>query len=85
MLAARETAGLGADVTFHVLRHTYARMLVKAGVHLMIVAQSLGHVDTRTVEKHYGHLAPSHAAETIRANLPIFGVETSDAAQRSRR
>jgi len=74
--AAREAAKLSDDVTFHVLRHTYASLLVKAGVHLMIVAQSLGHSDTRMVEKHYGHLAPSHAAETIRANLPTFGVAT---------
>lgn len=44
----------------------------KAGVHLSIVAQSLGHADTRMVEKHYGHLAPSHIAQAIRANLPNF-------------
>jgi integrase len=75
MAEARKAAGFGDDVTFHVLRHTYASMLVKAGVHLMIVAQSLGHADTRMVEKHYGHLAPSHAAETIRASLPNFGVQ----------
>lgn len=77
MLEACAAAQLGTDVTFHVLRHTYASMLVKAGVHLMIVAQSLGHADTRMVEKHYGHLAPSHAAETIRASLPIFGIQLS--------
>jgi len=32
------------------------------------VAGSLGHTDTRMVEKHYGHLAPSHAAAAIRGN-----------------
>jgi hypothetical protein len=26
------------------------------------------------VEKHYGHLAPSHVADEIRAKLPSFGV-----------
>jgi integrase len=77
MLNARKVAGLDADVTFHILRHTYASILVKAGVHLSIVAQSLGHADTRMVEKHYGHLAPSHVAQAIRANLPNFGVETT--------
>jgi len=71
---ARDAAGLEEDVTFHVLRHTYASILVKAGVHLSIVAQSLGHADTRMVEKHYGHLAPSHVAQAIRASLPRFGV-----------
>jgi hypothetical protein len=52
-------------------------MLIKEGVHPMIVAGSLGHADTRMVEKHYGHLAPSHAAETIRAKLPVFGVNSA--------
>ena len=51
----------------------------------MIVAQSLGHADTRMVEKHYGHLAPSHAAETIRANLPTFGIEASGGVARKQR
>ncbi|MDB6084547.1 MAG: phage integrase [Gammaproteobacteria bacterium] len=77
MAEARAAAGLDDEVTFHVLRHTYASMLVKAGVHLSIVAQSLGHADTRMVEKHYGHLAPSHAAQAIRANLPTFGAEVA--------
>lgn len=77
MLEARTAAGLDDQVTFHTLRHTYASMLVKAGVHLMIVAASLGHRDTRMVEKHYGHLAPSHAAAAIRANLPVFGIDSS--------
>jgi integrase len=74
---ARGFAGLSEDVTFHTLRHTYASMLVKAGVHLSIVALSLGHADTRMVEKHYGHLAPSHVAHAIRTNLPSFEVETA--------
>jgi Protein of unknown function (DUF2934) len=26
----------------------------------MVVAQNLGHADTRMVERHYGHLAPSY-------------------------
>lgn len=71
---ARAGARLDEDVTFHVLRHTYASLLVKAGVHLSIVAHSLGHADTRMVEKHYGHLAPSHVAQAIRSNLPSFNV-----------
>jgi hypothetical protein len=42
-------------------------------VPLMVVAQNLGHADTRMVEKHYGHLAPSFVADAIRANAPRFG------------
>jgi integrase len=82
MSEARAAARLDDDVTFHILRHTYASMLVKAGVHLSIVAHSLGHADTRMVEKHYGHLAPSHVAQAIRANLPNFGVEGAGSVQK---
>jgi hypothetical protein len=40
---------------------------------LMVVARNLGHVDTRMVEKHYGHLAPSYIADAVRAGAPKFG------------
>jgi hypothetical protein len=43
------------------------------GVPLMVVARNLGHSDTRMVEKHYGHLAPSYIADAIRAGGPRFG------------
>ncbi len=67
--AAVEAAGL-SDVTLHELRHTYASTMVRGGAPLMIVAQALGHSDTRMVEKHYAHLAPSYVAETIRRLAP---------------
>ena len=35
--------------------------------------EELGHSDTRMVEKHYGHLAPSYIADAIRAGAPRFG------------
>ena len=59
--------------TFHTLRHTNASHLVQAGVPLIFVAEALGHADARMVTKHYGHLAPSHVADAIRAALPKFG------------
>ena len=59
--------------TFHTLRHTWASLSVMSGVPLMVVARNLGHVDTRMVEQHYGHLAPSYVAEAIRAGAPRFG------------
>ena len=43
------------------------------GVPLLVVAKNLGHADTRMVEKHYGHLAPSYIADAIRAGAPKFG------------
>jgi hypothetical protein len=45
------------------------------GMPLMVVARNLGHADTRMVEKHYGHLAPSYVADEIRKAAPRFGVE----------
>lgn len=59
-----------ADVSFHILRHTYGSFLARKGVQLQVIAAALGHADTRTTEKHYAHLQPDYVAETIRANLP---------------
>ena len=73
MKEANENAKLSPPITFHGLRHTWASLSVMAGVPLMVVAKNLGHVDTRMVEKHYGHLAPSFIADAIRAGAPKFG------------
>jgi len=45
---------------------------------LMVVARNLGHRDTRMVELHYGHLAPSYIADAIRAGAPRFGITVDD-------
>jgi hypothetical protein len=45
------------------------------GAPLLVVAQNLGHADTRMVEKHYGHLTASYVADAIRAAAPRFGIE----------
>ncbi len=39
-----------------------------------VIAEQLGHADTRMTEKHYAHLAPSYVAETIRAHFPTLGI-----------
>ena len=78
VVRAMREACTGAKVsppaTFHTIRHTYASHLVQAGVPLLFVASALGHVDSRMVEKHYGHLGPSHVADMIRERLPRFGI-----------
>ena len=49
------------------------------GMPLPVIARNLGHADTRMVEKHYGHLAPSYVADAVRKHAPRFGsVETSN-------
>ena len=35
---------------------------------------NLGHADTRMVEKHYGHLAPSFISDAIKAGAPRYRV-----------
>jgi integrase len=73
MREACERAGIDY-ANFHALRHSWASLSVMAGMPLMVVAKNLGHVDTRMVEKHYGHLAPSFIVDAIRATAPRFGM-----------
>ena len=70
---AAEAVGL-VDVSFHILRHTYGTFLAQAGVPLQVIAEALGHADTRITSRHYAHLMPSYVKDTIRAALPAFGV-----------
>jgi integrase len=65
--AACTAAGIDRDVTFHALRHTFATSLAHEGVPLFVIAECLGHRDTRMVEKHYGHWSHSYVASTVRA------------------
>ena len=61
-------------ISFHVLRHTHGSTLAMRGVPMGVIAEQLGHADTRMTEKHYAHLAPSYVADTIRAHFPTLGI-----------
>jgi integrase len=76
MNEAVRRAKIRPPISFHGLRHTWASLAVMNGVPLIVVAKNLGHRDTRMVEQHYGHLAPSYVAEAIRAGAPRFGTTT---------
>jgi integrase len=76
MTMAVERAKIKQAVSFHTLRHTWASLAVMNGMPLMVVARNLGHKDTRMVEKHYGHLAPSYIADEIRRAAPKFGIKS---------
>jgi hypothetical protein len=69
---ACKLAKVDPPLSFHVLRHSYASLLVEAGTPLAFVADALGHTDTGMVGKHYAHLAPNYIHNAIRANLPTF-------------
>jgi integrase len=75
MTEAAERAKL-KDVTFHVLRHSYASLCAMNGVPLTVIAANLGHVPGSPVTaKHYAHLAPSHIREAIHAGAPRYGIK----------
>ena len=56
---ARKAAGLGTEVTPHILRHTFATWAVMDGVPFGKVARALGTTE-RVIEDVYGHHAPEH-------------------------
>jgi integrase len=70
---ACKAARIVPGVSFHDVRHSYASALASAGVPLQMIADALGHADTRMTSRHYAHLQPSAVADAIRAHLPNFG------------
>lgn len=73
MVGACKAARIIPPISFHDLRHSYASALASAGVPLAMIADALGHADTRMTSRHYAHLQPSAVADAIRAHLPNFG------------
>ena len=69
MAAAVRRAKITPPISFHGLRHTYASLAVMGGVPLHVLAKNLGHVDTRMVERVYGHLEDSYVREAIRGGV----------------
>lgn len=74
MMEACKRVKIRPPVSFHVLRHTHGSTLAMRGVPLGVIAEQLGHADTRMTEKHYAHLAPSYVADTIRSHFPTLGI-----------
>jgi integrase len=86
MAAACERAKIKPAIGFHILRHTYASLMVKSGAPLHIVALNLGHIskdgqpDVRMVTRHYAHLESTHVAKLIQEHAPRFGLKASNVA-----
>jgi integrase len=74
MREACKGARIKLAISFHVLRHSYASRLAMAGTPLAVIAEQLGHGDTRMTERHYAHLAPSYVGTTVRAAFGTLGV-----------
>jgi integrase len=58
-------------LTFHDLRHTYASLMVAAGVTPHVIAEQLGHRDARLVLQRYGHLYPG-ASRQAAIDLDLY-------------
>jgi integrase len=78
MLHACGRAKINPAVSFHTLRHTHGSTLAMRGVPMAVIAEQLGHADTRITEKHYAHLALNYVADTIRACFPRLGIAGGD-------
>lgn len=74
MQEACKVASITPAVSFHILRHTYGSRLAMRGAPMGVIAQQLGHADTRMTERHYAHLAPSYVSDVVRSLLGQIGV-----------
>ncbi len=79
MVEACKGAKIKPAISFHVLRHTHGSTLAMRGVPMAVIAEQLGHADTRMTEKHYAHLSGGYVADTIRAHFPTLGISESGA------
>ncbi|MFA9397461.1 MAG: tyrosine-type recombinase/integrase [Clostridiaceae bacterium] len=52
-------------IRFHDLRHTQATLMLKANIHPKIVADRLGHSNTRLVMDTYSHILPDMQQEAV--------------------
>lgn len=64
---AVKDAGLGKEVTPHVLRHTAASWMAEAGVPMSEIAAVLGHSDSRVTEKVYARYSPTYLQRAVKA------------------
>lgn len=62
---ARRKAGLGPDVTFHTLRHTFASWAIQNGLDLGRLQKYLGHSDVSLTQR-YSHLSREFLADGAR-------------------
>lgn len=68
---ARLAVGL-TDVRFHDLRHTYASLLIQAGVDLRAVKDLMGH-STMQMTSRYAHLEDRHLTKAVKKIQPKRG------------
>ncbi|MCZ6669926.1 MAG: site-specific integrase, partial [Acidobacteria bacterium] len=76
---ARKRADLGKEVTFHVLRHTFASWYMINGGDLYRLQKYLGH-STIELTQRYAHLSKDYLKEGVR----YFGAPAANGGQKRR-
>jgi integrase len=74
--AAVRAAGLGSDVTPHILRHTCTTWLMQKGVNLWDAAGFLG-MTVQQLEQSYGHHHPDYQEEAVAALGGQYGARNA--------
>lgn len=60
-------------ISLHDLRHTHATLLLKAGVHVKIVSERLGHANVAFTMSVYQHVLPGMQAEAASTFAKLIG------------
>lgn len=66
-----------APIRIHDLRHTFATILLKRGVHPKLVSEMLGHADVSMTMRIYAHVLPSMSADGAAQMDTFFSVKGS--------
>lgn len=66
-------AELSGDTTWHMLRHTYASVLIDGGESVTVVAKRLGHANPSETLRTYSHLWPNSDERTRQVVEAAFG------------
>ncbi|MFH2108146.1 MAG: tyrosine-type recombinase/integrase [Chrysiogenia bacterium] len=66
-------AGITKHISFHVGRHSYAFMLLRAGVDIYRVSKAMGH-ESIEMTMVYAHFMPEELRKDIDDKLPVFKV-----------
>ena len=77
--AAWEAAGLDR-ITLHECRHTFASLMIAAGVNAKALSTYMGHANVRITLDRYGHLMPGNEEEAA-ARLDAY-LDRADTAAR---
>jgi len=71
MRQACADAGIEPAKSFHILRHTFAVLLLREHVPVEFVAKALGN-SVQICQRHYAHVIPQDLADLMASRMPRF-------------